>query len=121
MAEGARLESVYTARYPGFESLSLRQKVQTIRGVLRSPSARPLHRSVLRTSRSGQNVIGYSPQSHPGDRSFGPLERRGFEWLEAIPDPTTLIDYIYARKGGILDLLKGKACFMKINWVIQCG
>ena len=24
MAEGARLESVYTARYPGFESLSLR-------------------------------------------------------------------------------------------------
>ena len=25
MAEGARLESVYTARYPGFESLSLRQ------------------------------------------------------------------------------------------------
>ena len=33
MAEGARLESVYTARYPGFESLSLRQPaifVQTI-------------------------------------------------------------------------------------------
>lgn len=26
MAEGARLESVYTARYPGFESLSLRHK-----------------------------------------------------------------------------------------------
>ena len=25
VAEGARLESVYTARYPGFESLSLRQ------------------------------------------------------------------------------------------------
>jgi hypothetical protein len=24
VAEGARLESVYTARYPGFESLSLR-------------------------------------------------------------------------------------------------
>ncbi len=27
MAEGARLESVYTARYPGFESLSLRHSV----------------------------------------------------------------------------------------------
>ena len=27
VAEGARLESVYTARYPGFESLSLRHKV----------------------------------------------------------------------------------------------
>ena len=28
MAEGARLESVYTARYPGFESLSLRHNPQ---------------------------------------------------------------------------------------------
>jgi hypothetical protein len=28
VAEGARLESVYTARYPGFESLSLRQPVK---------------------------------------------------------------------------------------------
>src|ERR1700685_4077964 len=29
VAEGARLESVYTARYPGFESLSLRQHTST--------------------------------------------------------------------------------------------
>ena len=28
VAEGARLESVYTARYPGFESLSLRQSAE---------------------------------------------------------------------------------------------
>lgn len=28
MAEGARLESVYTARYPGFESLSLRHDLK---------------------------------------------------------------------------------------------
>jgi hypothetical protein len=28
VAEGARLESVYTARYPGFESLSLRQNFE---------------------------------------------------------------------------------------------
>lgn len=27
MVEGARLESVYTARYPGFESQSLRQNI----------------------------------------------------------------------------------------------
>jgi hypothetical protein len=27
VAEGARLESVYTARYPGFESLSLRHRL----------------------------------------------------------------------------------------------
>jgi hypothetical protein len=27
VAEGARLESVYTARYPGFESLSLRHQI----------------------------------------------------------------------------------------------
>ena len=30
MAEGARLESVYTARYPGFESLSLRHPFLSI-------------------------------------------------------------------------------------------
>ena len=30
VAEGARLESVYTARYPGFESLSLRHQVSRI-------------------------------------------------------------------------------------------
>ena len=30
MAEGARLESVYTARYPGFESLSLRHILRQI-------------------------------------------------------------------------------------------
>jgi hypothetical protein len=29
VAEGARLESVYTARYPGFESLSLRHTFKT--------------------------------------------------------------------------------------------
>jgi hypothetical protein len=28
VAEGARLESVYTARYPGFESLSLRHYIR---------------------------------------------------------------------------------------------
>ena len=31
VAEGARLESVYTARYPGFESLSLRQRLGNLK------------------------------------------------------------------------------------------
>ena len=34
MAEGARLESVYTARYPGFESLSLRHTPSSLTTVL---------------------------------------------------------------------------------------
>src|SRR5882757_6243565 len=35
VAEGARLESVYTARYPGFESLSLRHnRINDLREVL---------------------------------------------------------------------------------------
>ena len=35
VAEGARLESVYTARYPGFESLSLRHisEIKTLKPV----------------------------------------------------------------------------------------
>ena len=32
VAEGARLESVYTARYPGFESLSLRHTLSQVAG-----------------------------------------------------------------------------------------
>ncbi len=37
MAEGARLESVYTARYPGFESLSLRHTYRFNTRIQRKP------------------------------------------------------------------------------------
>ena len=52
MAEGARLESVYTARYPGFESLSLRQpsyqqltKKASVSNISRKPQGVSLSRA----------------------------------------------------------------------------
>ena len=42
MAEGARLESVYTATYRGFESLSLRHIINIINKLKRNP-ARFIH------------------------------------------------------------------------------
>ena len=38
VAEGARLESVYTARYPGFESLSLRHKLSALPAFINPPT-----------------------------------------------------------------------------------
>ena len=43
MAEGARLESVYTARYPGFESLSLRHKPYDVPDSLLGKRLRQIH------------------------------------------------------------------------------
>ena len=42
MAEGARLESVYTATYRGFESLSLRHIINIINKLKRNPARLPI-------------------------------------------------------------------------------
>jgi hypothetical protein len=79
VAEGARLESVYTARYPGFESLSLRQITTQWKPALplRKRHSDPLlGQNLRRSSRAATIPAPVQPLPKPSDQILCLLYRK---------------------------------------------